>query len=429
MRKSLFQEIAKSQTVLQLRLGEMRRGMVEWKVNHHVSVALNSAGAVVLLVALSLGGCSRKTRPPDSSLSDSSAGKTNTYYVAADEVDWNYAPAGMDKMMGTPFMGFSKLMTEKGPHRIGTVYRKALYREYTDATFTTLKPKAREWEHTGALGPVLRGEVGDTIRVVFKNAGTHPYSMHPHGVFYAKDSEGADYADGTSGPDKEDGGVPPGKTHVYTWKIPERAGPGPSDPSSVVWLYHSHVNEPRDVNAGLIGAILVSRAGAAGPTGRPKDVDREFISLFMIYDENQSWFLEDNIQRFTTDPKGVKRLEFQPTDENGLINGFGSGFVAATTKATINGYMYANGPMMTMKKGEHVRWYLFTVGAGANFHTPHWHGNVVTKGGHRTDVVPLLMAQMETVDMVPDDPGIWMFHCHVDEHMQAGMTAMYEVKP
>jgi FtsP/CotA-like multicopper oxidase with cupredoxin domain len=31
--------------------------------------------------------------------------------------------------------------------------------------------------------------------------------------------------------------------------------------------------------------------------------------------------------------------------------------------------------------------------------------------------------------MVPDNPGLWMFHCHVDDHMIAGMTARYEVKP
>ena len=52
------------------------------------------------------------------------------------------------------------------------------------------------------MGPILRGAVGDTIKVVFKNNATHPFSMHPHGVVYKKDSEGADYNDGTSGADK-----------------------------------------------------------------------------------------------------------------------------------------------------------------------------------------------------------------------------------
>jgi FtsP/CotA-like multicopper oxidase with cupredoxin domain len=35
---------------------------------------------------------------------------------------------------------------------------------------------------------------------------------------------------------------------------------------------------------------------------------------------------------------------------------------------------------------------------------------------------------METVDMVPDDPGIWVFRCPFDEPMQAGMMARYQVE-
>jgi hephaestin len=85
-----------------------------------------------------------------------SGGKVHTYYVAADEVDWNYTPLGMDRMMAMPFTASAKLFTEAGPHRIGSIYRKAIYREYTDDTFTQLKPRSPEWEHLGMLGPVLR---------------------------------------------------------------------------------------------------------------------------------------------------------------------------------------------------------------------------------------------------------------------------------
>src|SRR5262245_33016617 len=83
-------------------------------------------------------------------------GKTRTYYIAADEVDWNYAPGGVNKMMGMKFEGYSKTFVEKGPQRIGSVYRKAIYREYTDETFTQLKPRPAEWETAGILGPILR---------------------------------------------------------------------------------------------------------------------------------------------------------------------------------------------------------------------------------------------------------------------------------
>lgn len=375
---------------------------------------LRLAAILVLLSTLALGQAPGRVRP---------------YYIAADEVDWDYAPGGFNKMMGMKFEGYSKVFTEHGPHRIGTVYRKAIYREYTDDTFSRLKPRAPEWQHTGILGPILRAQVGDTIKIVFKNNATRPYSMHPHGVFYDKDSEGAPYDDGTSGADKEDDAVPPGKTHTYTWKVPERAGPGPNDPSSIVWLYHSHTNELKDVESGLVGAMIITRRGMADEDGKPKDVEREFVCLFLLWDENVSWYIDHNIQTFTTDPKKVKKLEFAPVDDQGNFSGLGSGFTVANAKFAINGYIYGTGPMMTMKKGERVRWYLVALGEQFSVHTPHWHGNVVLHDGKRTDVVPLMQAQMETVDMVPDNPGIWMFHCHIDDHMDAGMATLYKVEP
>jgi hypothetical protein len=86
---------------------------------------------------------------------------------------------------------------------------------------------------------VIRAEVGDTIKVVFRNNLTIPASIHPHGVFYTKSSEGAPYNDGTAGSDKFDDAVQPGQTYTYTWQVPDRAGPGPMDGSSATWLRHS----------------------------------------------------------------------------------------------------------------------------------------------------------------------------------------------
>jgi hypothetical protein len=129
-------------------------------------------------------------RAVQSALPDSMP-RIRTYYIAADEVESDYAPGGVNKMMGMKFDGYSKVFVERGPHRIGSMYRKALYREYTDETFARLKPRPAEWESSGILGPILRAEVGDTIRVFFKNNARRPYSMHPHGVFYKKDSQRA----------------------------------------------------------------------------------------------------------------------------------------------------------------------------------------------------------------------------------------------
>jgi hephaestin len=356
------------------------------------------------------------------------AGKTRTYYVAADEVQWDYAPSGHDEAMGMEFDEIGKAFTESGPHRIGKVYKKAVYHEYTDATFATQKEREPDEQYLGILGPILRGAVGDKIKVVFKNNATHPYSMHPHGVLYEKDSEGADYNDGTSGKDKEDGGVPPGATHTYTWRIPERAGPGPNDPSSVFWLYHSHCDELRDVASGLFGVIVVTRRGMALPDGRPKDVNHEFVSMFIAINENESQYLEDNIRDHTSDPKGVNRKEGIPFTPSGMAGTIaGTGFVDVNIKWSINGYIFGNMPMMTMKKGDHVRWYVATLGDFFNGHTPHWHGNTVLVNGQRTDVLAVTSAQMITADMVPDAPGIWLYHCHISDHMLAGMVARYQV--
>ena len=150
-----------------------------------------------------------------------SGGTTHTYYIAADEVTWDYAPSGMDKTTGEPLGEAQAFWVESGPHKIGKVYKKALYREYTDSTFSTLKPRPPEWEHLGILGPLMRGAVGDTFRVVFRNNVHFAASMHPHGVFYEKDSEGAPTADGTSDADRADDAVPQGGTHTYIWPIPE----------------------------------------------------------------------------------------------------------------------------------------------------------------------------------------------------------------
>lgn len=380
--------------------------------------------AILLLALCSVPAAQAQTPPAGLT------GKTRTYYVAADEVDWDYAPTGRDEAMGHPFDDLEKGYTETGPHHIGRVYKKAIYREYTDESFSTLKTRAPAEQYLGLIGPVIRGEVGDTIKILFKNKASHPYSMHPHGVFYKKDSEGADYNDATSGADKADGGVPPGATHVYTWMVPERAGPGPNDPSSVFWLYHSHTDELQDIASGLFGVIVITRRGMALPDGRPRDVDHEFVSMFIAINENESWYLDENIRAHIADPKKLDRTQNSLITPGGMAGTIaGTGFVDTNIKWTINGYIFGNMPMMTMKQGDRVRWYVATLGDFNNAHTPHWHGNTVLVGGQRTDVISIVSAQMITADMVPDAAGVWLYHCHISDHMLVGMSARYEVKP
>ncbi len=374
----------------------------------------------LLLLSCMLHGCAAAS---------SAEQRVRTYYIAADEVRWNYAPSGIDQVSGKPFDDMERVYAVRSRHHIGSVYWKALYREYTDASFKMLKPRPPDQQYLGFLGPVIHAEVGDVIKVVFKNNATRPYSVHPHGVFYLKDSEGMAYHDGSSAAGKLGGGVPPGHSYTYTWQVPERAGPGPGDPSSVVWLYHSHVDEQKDVDSGLVGAIVVTARGMAKQDGAPQDVDREFVTLFHMVNENASWYLDRNIAAYAPAVKGATKSEVIAVDSNGAFTLNGRGFSDGNLKFSINGYIYGNGPKMVMKRGEHVRWYVVDVGDGFDFHTPHWHGNTVLWNRQRTDVIALSPAQMITADMTPDDPGTWLFHCHVADHMDAGMSAFYQVLP
>jgi FtsP/CotA-like multicopper oxidase with cupredoxin domain len=174
------------------------------------------AGAAISSVLLILTTSGARTT--------ASAGRTRTYFIAADEVMWDYVPGGRDEISGKAYQD-TAFFAKHDPIAMKTAYRKVLYREYTDATFRTLKPRSPEWNHLGFLGPVIRAVVGDTIRVVFRNNGHRPYSVHPHGVFYEKSSEGVPYNDGTSVKDKNDDEVPAGGTYTYVWPVPARAGP------------------------------------------------------------------------------------------------------------------------------------------------------------------------------------------------------------
>ncbi len=298
---------------------------------------------------------------------------TRHYYIQAEGVSWDFAPAGQDLIHGGPI---------PAPWTSSTTWGKTRYVEYTDASFTVTKPQP---SLLGVLGPIIRAEVGDTIVVHFRNRAEGTYGMHPHGVRYDKDNEGAHYMPAGAGAQ-----VPPGGEFTYTWSADAESGPGPSDPSSVVWWYHSHVDEPAETNAGLLGPIVITAKGKARPDATPVDVDNEFVLAFVIFDE-----------------AGGK--------ERGLMH-------------AINGYIFGNLPGLTVRNGARVRWYVLGMGNEVDLHTPHWHGKTLLHAGRRTDVIELLPGSMATADMIADDPGTWLLHCHVADHIDAGMIATYTIQ-
>lgn len=265
------------------------------------------------------------------------------------------------------------------------VYPKMRYIGYTDGSFDEKKPQD---DHLGILGPTLRGVVGDTIVVHFLNRGSQPYSIHPHGVFYTKDNEGANYG----GMKSAGGAVEPGDKYTYTWQVTAEAGPADADSSSIVWIYHSHVDPVGDVYEGLIGTIIITDRLHANADGTPNDIDREFVNLFMVFNQNQG----------------------EEEEEGHLMH-------------AINGYIFGNLPGLTMNENERVRWHLISMGTEVDLHTPHWHGGTVVHQGHRKDSVDLLAGSMTSVDMIALNPGTWIYHCHVSDHITAGMIALYTI--
>jgi FtsP/CotA-like multicopper oxidase with cupredoxin domain len=302
---------------------------------------------------------------------------TREYYVAAESVDWDYAPSRKDLTHDGP------LPEELRDH---TLWQKVRFVEYADDQFTQRKPQP-EW--LGILGPIIRAEVGDRVLVHFYNKADQPYSMHPHGLRYAKHDEGAQYSPAGRGAQ-----VKPGERHTYTWMADDMSGPGPRDPSSIVWWYHSHVHEPDEIQKGLLGPIIVTAKGKARPDGTPADIDREFVTAYMIFKE-----------QVKSDDGQDKAIEL-----------FG-----------INGLIFGNLRGLEMRNGELVRWYVLGMGDEQDLHTAHWHGKTVDAYGRHTDVVELLPASMVTVTMSADNPGTWLYHCHVDEHLRSGMHTRFTI--
>uniref|UniRef100_A0A672PMP3 ferroxidase n=1 Tax=Sinocyclocheilus grahami TaxID=75366 RepID=A0A672PMP3_SINGR len=239
-----------------------------------------------------------------------------------------------------------------GPTRIGSVYKKAVYRQYTDESYSTEIPKPA-W--LGFLGPILRAEVGDVIEVQMKNFARRPYSLHPHGVFYEKNSEGALYPDGTTGRDKRDDAVAPGESYTYTWQVKPEYAPTEADASCLTWIYHSHGDAPKDIASGLIGALLTCKKGTLDISQKRSDVDEDFILMFSVVDENLSWYLEENIKMFCSDKDATNKLK-NNTDEE---------FRESNLMHSINGYVYGNLPALKVCVGRPVSWHLFGVFDGS----------------------------------------------------------------
>uniref|UniRef100_A0A3P9LWB7 ferroxidase n=1 Tax=Oryzias latipes TaxID=8090 RepID=A0A3P9LWB7_ORYLA len=334
------------------------------------------------------------------------------YFLRIEEVTWNYAPSGMNLIQNQTLQEDEEaaVFLKKGPQRIGSTYKKAVYKQYSDATYRTevVKPN---W--LGYLGPVLMAEEGDTVIVNLKNSASRPYSIHPHGLNYSKGSEGALYPDGTSHLLKQDDSVPPGRTVIYEWTLPESHSPTADDNNCMTRFYHSHVNTVNDISSGLIGPLLICKRGTLDVHG-DRSADYTYALLFMVTDENFSWYLDENIRTHITNPVGNLKQ-----DED---------FIESNKMHGINGFLYGNLPGLSMCQGNKIQWHMIGLGNEVDMHSVHFHGQILTVLKHHTDSVSLFPASSFTAEMVADNPGHWLLACNVNDHLMAGMQALFEIK-
>jgi FtsP/CotA-like multicopper oxidase with cupredoxin domain len=281
-------------------------------------------------------------------------GRRVEYWVQAESARWTVVPTGRDAWHG---------------HRIrgSTSFRALVYREMTEGFAAPKGPPA-------IPGPTLAAEVGDVLVVHFRNADTklrQPLTMHPHGVKYGPEYDGAYMGRYT----RAGGFIAPGESFTYQWECtPDSVGH---------WPYHDHgPNHTLNTFRGLFGAVIVRERGAAAP-----DVAHQLF------------------------------LHSLPPNVTGLPASF----------QCINGRAFAgNTPTLRARTGQDVE--IAVIGMDNMFHTFHIHGHRWRDSAGRPVDNPAV-GPNETVvaRFVEDNPGRWLYHCHVFSHQDTGMTGWYLV--
>uniref|UniRef100_A0A9J8BSU7 Coagulation factor V n=1 Tax=Cyprinus carpio carpio TaxID=630221 RepID=A0A9J8BSU7_CYPCA len=315
---------------------------------------------------------------------------SRTYFISVEEEEWDYAGYGQRRL------------DRSSQNERPTAFKKAVFRKYLDSTFTVRDIRGEMEEHLGILGPVIKAEVDQTVMVFFRNHASLPYSLHANGVKYLKQMEGLSYDDQSPYWYKQDDAVLPNSTFIYTWTINSKSGPQNNESDCRTWTYYSAVNPERDINSGLIGPLLVCRKGTLDK--KPLD-RREFILLFMTFDENKSWYYEENRERIE---RKNKRAVMNPNFLNNLK------FDA------INGIIYSL-KGLRMYTNQLAKWHLINMGSPKDLHSVHFHGQTfINKVSHH-------LGGFATLEMLPSKPGLWQLESEVGLSQQRGMQTLFLV--
>lgn len=250
------------------------------------------------------------------------------------------------------------------------------------------------WTYNGQVpGPTLRCNEGERLRITFVNNGTHPHTMHFHGVHRASH-------DGVTGIGR--GEIMPGETFVYDM---------PARPFGT-HLYHCHaVPLKRHIHKGLYGSFIVNpdpaRRGDLAKARHP------------AYGESAEW----------------QELVM-------VMNAFDTNFDDENEVYAVNtvAFHYMKHPI-EIDRTRPVRIYLVNVTEFDPINSFHLHANFFDYYDTGTQLEPTLrtvdtimqaQAQRGILEFRFDDedhePGLYMFHAHVSEFAELGWMSVFDVR-
>ena len=110
----------------------------------------------------------------------------------------------------------------------------------------------------------------------------------------------------------------------------------------------------------FLGILLACKKGTLKTDGSMQvNVDKEIFLLLNVFDENKSWYLDDNLRMSGIDPAKINKED--------------EGFMESNLMHAINGRFFGNLEKLEVCYGKRVAWYLGSLGNEVDMHT----GNVL----------------------------------------------------
>jgi len=254
--------------------------------------------------------------------------------------------------------------------------------------------KVKAWTYNGAMpGPEIRVKEGDHVRVTLTNELPTATTIHFHGVDLPNNMDGP--AGLSQAP------VEPGESFVYDFI---------ATPGGTRW-YHTHTDVANQILLGLYGAFIVE------PKHENHTVDRDYTYILTEWDAE----LTPDVALGNA-PRGPRDQELRGGE-------FGTDYFL------MNGKMNDAIAPIVVAEGDLVRIRLINAGNVPHpFHT-HGHsfkivatdGNPVPESAQLTkDTVLVAPGERYDIEFVANNPGVWMVHCHIENHADNGMMTVIQ---